>query len=239
MQMCMKNPTELVALDTPLNAMFGSMVHGTAGGLKKMGEMYLVVQLYTQLQFVNLNVETIANIKDLGRRMDYQGDFRDGFGHSPHILGSMQPNNRLQGALNLARRVIMQAVFDGAVDLPYGGDVALVADYLMETQVAATSINAYNPSLVGQGIWEGAEIGAGGVGGAGGNVDSAEEMSRKGEVVMAGIRSAYQKRFEQELEEKHEIMLMVFMKMYKKVQKGLTTLVFQSFQAWLICPSTK
>jgi len=32
-------------------------------------------------------------------------------------------------------------------------------------------------------------------------VDSAEEMSRKGEVVMAGLRAAYQKRFEQELEE--------------------------------------
>ena len=66
-------------------------------------------------------------------------------------------------------------------------------------------------------------------------MDSAEEMRRK----RAGIRAAFQKRFEQELEEKHEIMLIVFMKMYKKVQKGLTTLVFQSFQAWLICPSTK
>jgi len=199
LQMCMKNPTELVALDAPLNAMFGQMAHGTAGGLKKMGEMYLIVQLYTRLQFVNLSVVTIANIKDLSRRMDYLGDFGDGLGHSPYILGSMQPKDHLRGALNLARGVIMQEVFDGAVDLPYGGDVALVADYLMEMQVAATSISAYNPGLVGRGIWEGAEICAGGGGGGGGNVDSAEEMGCKGEVVMAGLRAAYQKRFEQEL----------------------------------------
>jgi len=118
---------------------------------------------------VNLSVATIANIKDLGRRMDYLGDFGDRLGHSPYILGSIQPNNRLWGALNLARGMIMQAEFDGAVDLPCGGDVALVADYLMEMQVAATSISAYNPGLVGRGIWEGAEtrIGAGGGGGGG------------------------------------------------------------------------
>jgi len=35
----MKNPTELVALDASLNTMFRQ----TAGGLKKMGEMYLIV----------------------------------------------------------------------------------------------------------------------------------------------------------------------------------------------------
>jgi len=196
LQMCMKIPTELVTLNAPLNAMFGQMAQETAGGLKKMGGMYLIVQLYTQLQFVNLSVQTIANIKDLGRRMDYLGDFGDGLGHSPYILGSMQPNDRLRGGLNLARGVKMRAVFDGAVDLPCGGDVALVADYLMEMQVAATSISADNPGLVGRGIWEGTEIGAGGGGGGGGNVDSAEEMRRKGEVVMAGIRAAYQKRFE-------------------------------------------
>jgi len=168
-------------------------------------------------------VATIANIKDLDRRIDYLGDFRDGLGHTPYILGFMSPNDHLRGALNLARGVIMQAVFDGAVDLPCGSDFALVAHYLMEMQVAATSISAYNPGLVGRGIWEGAEIGAGEDGGGVGNVDSAEEMSRKGEVVIAGLRAAYQKRFEQELEEKHKIMLIVFMKMYKKVQKGLTT----------------
>jgi len=39
LQMCMKNPTELVALDASLNTMFRQ----TAGGLKKMGEMYLIV----------------------------------------------------------------------------------------------------------------------------------------------------------------------------------------------------
>jgi len=66
----------------------------------------------------------------------------------------------------------------------------------MEMQVAATSISAYNPGLVGRRIWEGAEIGAGGGGGGLGNVDSAEEMRRKGEVVMAGLRAAYQKGFE-------------------------------------------
>ena len=246
LQMCMKNPTELVSLDAPLNAMFRQMAHGTAGGLKKMGEMYLIVQLYTWLQFVNLSVVTITNIKDLGRRIDYLGDFGDGLGHTPYILGSMPPNDHLRGALNLARGVIMQAVFDGAVDLPCGGDVALVADYLMEMQVAATSISAYNPGLVGRGIWEGAEIGAGEDGGGVGNVDSAEEMSRKGEVVIAGLRAAYQKRFEQELEEKHEIMLIVFMKMYKKVQEGLTTTGVPEFYNLadlplnkMICPSTK
>ena len=83
LQMCMKIPTELVTLNAPLNAMFGQMAQETAGGLKKMGGMYLIVQLYTQLQFVNLSVQTIANIKDLGRRMDYLGDFGDGLGHSP------------------------------------------------------------------------------------------------------------------------------------------------------------
>jgi len=108
LQMCMKNPTELVALDAPLNAMFGQMAHGTAGGLKKMGEMYLIVQLYTRLQFVNLSVATIANIKDLGRRIDCLGDFGDGLGHTPYISGSMSPNDRLRGALNLARGVIMR-----------------------------------------------------------------------------------------------------------------------------------
>ena len=114
--------------------MFRQMAHGTAGGLKKM-EMYLIVYLYTRLQFVNLSVATIANIKDLDRRIDYLGDFRDGLGHTPYILGFMSPNDHLRGALNLARGVIMQAVFDGAVDLPCGSDFALVAHYLMEMQV--------------------------------------------------------------------------------------------------------
>ena len=157
LQMCMKITTELVMLDAPFNAMFGQMAYGlgTVGGLKKMGEMYLIVQLYTQLQFVNLSVLTIAIIKDLGRRMDYLGDFRDGLGHSPYILGSMQPNDRLRGRLNLARGVIMQAVFDGAVDLPCGGDVALVANYLMEIQVAATSIRG-DSALITLALWDGA-----------------------------------------------------------------------------------
>jgi len=41
--MYMKNPSELVVLDAPLNDMFRQMAHGTAGGLKKMGEMYVIV----------------------------------------------------------------------------------------------------------------------------------------------------------------------------------------------------
>jgi len=63
---------------------------------------------------------------------------------------------------------------------------------------------------------------------------------------MAGLRAAYQKRFEEELEEKHEIMLIVFMKMYKKVQEGLTTTGVPEFYNLadlplnkMICPSTK
>jgi len=66
-------------------------------------------------------------------------------------------------------------------------------------------------------------------------VDSAEEMRRK----RAGIRAAFQKRFEQELEEKHEIMLIVFMKMYTNVQEGLTTTGVPEFNSLADLPLNK
>jgi len=219
--------------------MFGQMAQG-AGGHKKIGEMYLIVQLYVRSQFVNTKVVTIMNIAAIGRRLDYFGDFGDGLFYNLYVLSLIAPADHLRASLNLARIVMIQAVYDEVKELPCGGDVALVADYLMEMQSAVASLGEYQSGLVGRGIWDsGGGVAGGGGGGGGGVADSVEETSRRGELRMVGFRKVYQARFDQPIEERYEVSLNLLMKMHHKVQEGLTSSGLPDFHTLADLPLTK